>query len=931
MRSNDVVTREDPGDAVANNNNNAGTHGTSFECVLRTKTFRIPPILLPIDEDNPDLRKTNRILVVDRDASGIKSTSEGLWCTEAVDTLPTVSGTVLVDTLGQAIASSFETKYRLPRHEVWTNSKNDDNDDDADYSIMTRSTGTALTYGDISLDSIEEEEFEQFMKDYYHSEEEEFEQFMKDYYHSKAPLTKIGEDIFDSNNNNDEDYSSSIFAYITSCCSLLPLSAYFQINIDDTDFVGNNSREHVIKKSGTGILEASNHSLNEFPSYDEYRKKKQSNSRANNNDDRYDEDTVDDDGTEQQRDAPPTPSSFPQNISPIHVKVDNSDAENYRDNTKINSSSRRKNNNNGNSTKKTMFSKRKLRLWWTKKNDKKIGSADAAAVTTTNNNEAVVSASGTTLSLNENIEEKDEKEKMFNVDDDSNNKQEHQKQLKGDGNDDENETEWTSTNDILVLTPSMNRASMALQWANVSYMESPLSSSSTRTSNSSSEIDGGEDKRTENNVELLLVGSDCTEDSVFETVYCKQKTITSILPESKNCNVTTTSTIDPPQEPQDDTSINSIAIPSPVTQPTQSPTPTPTPKPKIATTAIATTETQLVPPSLLEEDNINTTNTKIVLNNLVSDFFGTIKTNFNKEKMTTKKISKDNNKAGEEEEVEEVQQQQNEDDTNADGLCVGTTFLENSVLEQFETTLSCGGGGYSCDPSSSVLDTVQDSLGASSDRLVFHGRATEATCTNKNKEKEATTSKEEEEEEVPDEEAYRTNDEQQPIPHNVSVTTIPVCRFVTTEIILPKNANTNIDEKHRPVLRLVTTKSNGDSKQIVYAAKDKNFDKGKRSSSSEKNERKEGKVEDVSKKERKLSAKSASNIQQDVHENSTIALDATDDTDDKRTETETVDYEEMEGSGRIVSIVPLLSSPLSTRMIIETKDSVISAPMGSRF
>ena len=50
MRSNDVVTREDPGDAVANNND-AATHGTSFECVLRTKTFRIPPILPPIEED----------------------------------------------------------------------------------------------------------------------------------------------------------------------------------------------------------------------------------------------------------------------------------------------------------------------------------------------------------------------------------------------------------------------------------------------------------------------------------------------------------------------------------------------------------------------------------------------------------------------------------------------------------------------------------------------------------------------------------------------------------------------------------------------------------------------------------------------------------------------------------------------------------------
>merc|ERR1719162_2483643 len=49
--------------------------------------------------------------------------SSGLWCTETVATLPTVSGTVLVDTFGQAIAHSFETKYRLPRHEVWTTSK----------------------------------------------------------------------------------------------------------------------------------------------------------------------------------------------------------------------------------------------------------------------------------------------------------------------------------------------------------------------------------------------------------------------------------------------------------------------------------------------------------------------------------------------------------------------------------------------------------------------------------------------------------------------------------------------------------------------------------------------------------------------------------------------------------------------------------------
>jgi len=437
-----------------------------------------------------------------------------------------------------------------------------------------------------------------------------------------------------------------------------------------------------------------------------------------------------------------------------------------------------------------------------------------------------------------------------------------------------------------------------------------------------------------------------------------------------------------------------------------------------------------------------------VLNNLVSDFFGAIKTNFNKEKMTTKKISKENNKAGEEEEVEGVQQQQNEDDTNADGLCVGTTFLAKSVLEQFETTTSCGDGGYSCNPSSSVLDTVQDSLGACSDRLVFHGRATKETCTpyyegcstvkqqakqiftvsnknvngNKNKEKEATTSAQivllepvtnsmaseegavvlsnpvvavtkatndvnddrkncdkhrledglyEHSHSCPFNDENRQKDrdndaiditnnfsndppsiaatsastvsnakqrDDSPAVHPKNVNTTidkkkrcPVYRLVTTEIILPQNVHTNIDEKHRPVLRLVTTKSNGDSKQIVYAAKNKNCDKGKRSSSSEKNERKEGKNEDVSKKERKHLAKSASNIQQDVHTNFSIALDATDDTDDKRTETETVDYEEMEGSGRIVSIVPLLSSPLSTRMIIETKDSVISAPMGSRF
>jgi molecular chaperone DnaK (HSP70) len=70
------------------------------------------------------------ILVVDGGSTGIKATklrylpgSCDMWTVDATQTLKSVNGNSLVESLAQSVAQQFETKHRFPRGEVWQSKK----------------------------------------------------------------------------------------------------------------------------------------------------------------------------------------------------------------------------------------------------------------------------------------------------------------------------------------------------------------------------------------------------------------------------------------------------------------------------------------------------------------------------------------------------------------------------------------------------------------------------------------------------------------------------------------------------------------------------------------------------------------------------------------------------------------------------------------